>query len=157
MAIGLSRFTVGLFSGLRNSWFKGDNMPPTTAEWPWTHFSRGEMTCKCGCGCADMDPDFMDLLERLRFECGDLPMTINSGYRCPDHNERASTSGRDGAHTTGRAVDIACSGKRQEQIQKVAKSLGCTGFGNEHGFLHIDNLTVADGPKWRVRPNSWKY
>ena len=75
------------------------------------NFSVNEMTCKCGCGRHEMDGEFMRMLQTLRDEMQG-PLRVSSGFRCEDHNEMVSTTGRTGPHTKARATDILISGER---------------------------------------------
>lgn len=123
------------------------------------NFTRAEFQCRCGCGRADMDPAFMDLLQRLRTKCG-FPFTISSGYRCPDHNASVSRTGRSGPHTTGGACDVRVSGDRAYRLLSEALALGLTGIGvsqkGRHGgrFIHLDSLPNGER---QPRPWIWSY
>lgn len=121
-------------------------------------FQKKEFDCRCGCGRNEMDPDFLKKLDDLRRRLG-FPLVVTSGYRCPDHNESVSTTGRDGPHTTGRAVDFGIMGYKAKRLLTQA-SLGgwMTGLGvNQKGphnkrFIHLDDLESE-----RTRPNVWSY
>lgn len=117
------------------------------------HFTREEMACRCGCGRADMDPDYMHWLDELRESFGE-PIIVTSGYRCPDHNEDVSSTGRDGPHTTGKAVDVAVSHEAAYRLLDLAMRTGASGVGvNQKGsgrFLHLDRLAEP-------RPRVWSY
>lgn len=119
------------------------------------NFSVDEMKCKCGCGKADMDREFMMDLQALREAVG--PLKVSSAYRCPEHNQRVSSTGPDGPHTTGKAADILCSGKHAHEVLMSACFFDFTGIGvsqkGAHGsrFIHLDTITA--GP----RPNVWTY
>jgi zinc D-Ala-D-Ala carboxypeptidase len=121
------------------------------------HFSDAELACKCGCG-ALPPQDAQDKLERTRVRAG-FPFPITSGKRCPDHNERESSTGRTGPHTVA-AFDIACHGDRALKVIEAARLEGATGIGvKQHGphakrFVHIDFLPNADG---QPRPTIWSY
>lgn len=105
-----------------------------------------------------MDADFMRDLDRLRAVVG-FPLAISSGYRCPAYNTRISSTGSDGPHTTGKAVDVPIVGARALELLTTAEALGFTGIGvNQRGphnkrFIHIDKLTPQEGP----RPWVWSY
>ena len=104
-----------------------------------------------------MKEDFIDALDHLRAEFG-LPLVVNSGYRCPVHNQAVSTTGPDGPHTTGRAVDLVVDRTNAFTLLKLAiKSEKFTGVGvKQHGsgrFLHLDQLNPLEHP----RPNLWSY
>lgn len=124
------------------------------------NFAEHEMRCKCGCGKSDMDAHFMSRLQRLR-NVFDKPMSIVSGYRCPKHNARVSSTGATGPHTTGKAVDIAISGNDAHRLLKLALMEGFNGIGvaqkGPHGsrFLHLDGL--SDGEGGSPRPWVWSY
>lgn len=125
----------------------------------WRWFTLDEFQCNCGCGRADMSHDFIDKLDELRERVG-FPLVVTSGYRCPDHNDKVSSTGRSGPHTTGRAADIAIMGHKAHKVLQQA-SLGgwFTGIGlKQHGshaarFMHLDDLEQPNSP----RPNIWTY
>lgn len=117
------------------------------------YFTKAELECQCGCGVAAMDEDFMDLLDTLREDYG--PITLNSAYRCPEHNAKVSSTGRGGPHTTGKAVDVRVAMGDAHRLIKLALLLGFTGIGvKQRGagrFLHLDTITEG------VRPTVWSY
>lgn len=123
----------------------------------YPNFEEHEFTCKCGCGQTKMKPAFMMKLQNLRTSLG-FPLTISSGYRCPDYNDSVSTTGRDGPHTTGEAVDILTSGAHAHALVGKAFLLGFQGVGvsqkGDHArrFVHLDTL----GPP-APRPWVWSY
>lgn len=124
----------------------------------WDHypnFTRDEFECQCGCGSAAMSPTFMGKLQQVRTAYG-KPMTVTSGYRCPDHNANVSSTGRDGPHTTGRAADIGVSHADAKRLLALG-TIHFTGIGvKQKGsgrFLHFDDLTAPSHP----RPNVWSY
>ena len=122
----------------------------------WRWFRPEEFTCKCGCQKNLMDPKFVEKLDGLRDRLG-FPLVVNSGYRCPDYNAKISRTGRDGPHTTGRAVDIKVYGSRAFLLVDDAMLAGLTGVGlKQHGpheerFVHLDDLTNG------TRPWVWTY
>lgn len=122
------------------------------------HFSAAELACK-HCGANRMQPAFLARLEALRTAVGQ-PLALTSAYRCPTHNQRVSTTGADGPHTTGRAVDVRVAGGVALQLISLALGLGFTGVGvqqtGEHAgrFLHLDDLPNGPG---QPRPWLWSY
>lgn len=118
----------------------------------YPNFSESEFRCK-HCGKVEMQPAFMDKLQKLRTAYG-KPMIISSGYRCPKHPVEAKKASP-GAHASGQAADIAVQGNDAYQVLQLALAAGFTGIGvNQKGggrFLHLDTLT--DPP----RPNVWSY
>lgn len=106
-------------------------------------FPKQELMCKCGCGKSAMDTKFMDKLIAMRRDVG-IPFHITSAYRCPAHNEKVSTTGLGGPHTTGRAVDIVANSSLKYIIMTSATLHGMTRFGISKNFIHIDDLTASD-------------
>lgn len=123
-------------------------------------FKAAELSCKCHeCDGGSMDEGFMGCLIAMR-NGAQFPFHISSGYRCPDHNERVSNTGRIGVHTTGCAVDIRCYGVRAMRVLELALKHGMTGIGvSQKGdtasrFIHVDYI-VAD--RFIPRPALWSY
>ena len=76
-------------------------------EWmeKWKNFNLDEFKCQCGCGHVSVHSDLLDLLQIARDTLG-FPITITSAYRCPEHNDKVSSTGLSGPHTTSKACDI---------------------------------------------------
>lgn len=119
----------------------------------WENFKFEEFTCKCGCGLTEVSSDMLDLLQTAREDLNQS-IGITSGYRCPEHNAKVSSTGREGPHTRG-AVDIHVSNSqhRKELIDYFAKKV--SGLGIAKTFIHIDLLTYEHG--FNMRPNAWIY
>lgn len=117
----------------------------------YPNFERHEFECQCGCGQAPMDPLFMARLQSLRTLLA-TPFAISSGYRCPDHNARVSSTGRTGPHTTGKAADIAVmrtvAHKVLTQAFQMFPRIGVNQKGKGR-FVHVDSV---EGP-----PTVWSY
>ena len=122
----------------------------------YENFSEAEFTCQCGCGQTQMNEEFLWWLQKLRTTLGE-PMAISSGYRCHDHNDAVSSTGRDGPHTSGWACDVRVHGAAAHQLLRVALSFGARGVGisqkGDHNkrFLHLDMLLEP------LRPRVWSY
>jgi len=105
-----------------------------------------------------MDQEFLRRLEELRLAFAQ-PMIITSGYRCPFYNNKISSTGKAGPHTTGQAVDVAISGPEAYTLVLLALQFSFSGVGiHQRGphagrFVHLDNLPVASFP----RPRIWSY
>ena len=106
-------------------------------------FTEQELTCKC-CGENHMDELFMRKVVRIRAKLG-FPFSVNSAYRCPEHNNNVSSTGLDGPHTTGRALDIKANSRQKALIMRAAAEEGMTRFGIAKSFVHFDDLTGGDG------------
>lgn len=123
----------------------------------WRHFSIDEFRCGCGCGLNLIDHQFVTELDELRHRLG-FSLPITSGFRCPDHNARVSSTGRTGPHTTGRAADLGVDRARAYEVLQTALLMKFTGIGvKQHGasrFIHLDNLPNGQG---QPRPTVWSY
>ncbi len=121
------------------------------------NFSSNEFRCKC-CDSIKLAPIVIEFCQDWRnyIQQG---VSITSGYRCPEHNSKVSSTGEDGPHTTGFAVDIATSGRTQYELIDFALhyKMKPTGIGIAKSFTHLDWLTVDVDQKYVVRPNVWKY
>ena len=66
---------------------------------------------------------------------------------------------RDSPHLLGKAVDIACHGKKAYNIIRIGMAHGFTGIGvKQHGekedrFVHLDTMNNGE----RHRPMFWSY
>jgi len=125
---------------------------------PWTFFKLSEFACLCGCKANLIQHDFVDKLEHLREALG-FPLVVRSGYRCPAHNARVSTTGATGPHTTGRAVDVAVFGRQafllieQAMLDGEFTGVGISQRGDQaRRFIHLDDLSEE-----RFRPTVWSY
>ena len=121
----------------------------------YPNFRPEEFRCR-HTGRLRMDPGFMERLQRLRSAYG-RSMAITSGYRDPTHpTEAAKTSS--GAHTLGRACDVAVHGRDALDLVVLAVAHGFTGIGvQQRGlrrFIHLDDL---DATTDRPRPTLWSY
>ncbi len=123
------------------------------------YFDQSEFDQKdlAGSG-AKMNHAFLAHIDELRHRCG-FPFVIPSGYRTPAYNNKVSSSGFAGAHTTGKACDVGVSGDKAYRLLEEAFKMGVfTGIGiNQKGanrFIHLDTCTVADG---LPRPAIWSY
>jgi|18_taG_2_1085343.scaffolds.fasta_scaffold03326_5 hypothetical protein len=126
----------------------------TMAKMISEHFSFDEMVCRCGdCKRADMDPEFVKLLEQIRKAYG-KPMFLSSAFRCDNHNSKVS-SVPNGPHTFqengGLAVDVLIWGVEAKILFSVAQNVGASGLGVaqtgdiKDRFLHIDGVERAAG------------
>ena len=125
------------------------------SEWKekWKNFKLDEFKCKCGCAAVKVNAEILDLLQDARDELGSLSVT--SAYRCPSHNASVSSTGESGPHTTGHAIDVAVKDSKHRKLLIDYFATKVTGLGIAKSFIHIDNLTAAEG--FDIRPNAWKY
>ena len=128
----------------------------------WPNFAPLELSCKDG-SALPLEltgvPEFLDRLQKMRTIFG-APIKISSGYRSPEYNAKVSTTGNDGPHTYGRAVDIIIFGDKALKLINIAIDLGFTGVGiSQKGdvnnrFIHLDDLT---NDIHKPRPWLWSY
>ena len=122
----------------------------------WRYFKADEFACRC-CGLNLIDHQFVTELDDLRHALG-FALPISSGYRCPKHNAKVSSTGANGPHTTGRAADIAVDRTRAYELLRVAMRMNFTGIGVQqkgaYRFIHLDNLPDT---ALHPRPTVWSY
>lgn len=127
----------------------------TKPAWRWPNFQPSEFrSANDPAGRVEIETDFMDRLQRLRTMFG-RPMIINSGYRSPAYNDKVSTTGLHGPHTTGRAVDVkVLDSSTRFLLVTLAIECGFTGIGIAKTFVHLDD--IINNPKI-PRPMLWLY
>jgi zinc D-Ala-D-Ala carboxypeptidase len=115
-----------------------------------TNFSKKEFKCKCGCGVyKEMDPSLLDGLQLLSDQTK-RKITINSGYRCPNHKIEAKKK-KPGEHSRARAADLVIEG--YNKIQTLAAVLQIPQFKNggvgiypDKDLIHVD--TRPNRARW---------
>lgn len=111
------------------------------------NFSRAEFECRCGCGSAKVDPLLIELLQTIRDAAG-IPLRVNSGVRCPEHNRRVGGVSNS-QHLLGKAADITWTGKAATLyalIYTLYKAgeiphLGYVKLYRGKNFVHVDVRT----------------
>ena len=85
-----------------------------------------------------IDERLVDVLDRIRERLG-VPITVNSGYRCPEHNEEVGGVS-DSQHVLGTAADITYDGIDVDYLAEIAEECGADGIGKYYyqDFVHID-------------------
>ena len=121
------------------------------------NFSREELACK-HCGKMEIPLASIERLQRVRDRVGHF-LKVSSGYRCPEHNNAVSKTGRAGPHTKA-AFDVLCYGDEAYRVIQAAQAEGFTGIGVhqkgpiEQRFIHLDALDdIQESP----RPWIWSY
>ena len=85
-----------------------------------------------------MDSELLLKLERLRYECGNRPIIINSGYRTKEHN-RLVGGVTNSQHLYARAADIVVSGVKPSTVYNKANKIFKNGGVGRYGtFTHVD-------------------
>lgn len=101
------------------------------------NFKQSELVCPC-CGMCKMNPIFVDRLQVLRDLYG-KPITIVSGYRCPQHNRKVRGSPKSD-HLRGEAVDIRVYDKNSSELYRLRElsfKLEFNGIGIGKNHFHI--------------------
>lgn len=119
------------------------------------YFSEKEMACQ-HCGATKEDAAFMAKLDALREAYG-KPLAVTSGYRCPEHPIEARKA-KPGAHSTGKAVDLAVSHADAHEVLRLAFEMGFKRIGVQQKgsgrFIHLDTATQEEG---FPAPTIWSY
>lgn len=104
------------------------------------NFKVREFCCKDGSDKILIDADFVKYkLQKIRDHFG-APVTINSAYRTPEHNEKVKGA-KASYHLQGRAFDIVVKGHTPREVARYAQTLGIPGIIQYNGFVHVDSRT----------------
>lgn len=109
-----------------------------------TNFTSEEFRCKCPCQRLVVDARLVRAVQQIRDLAG-VSVTINSGYRCSEHN-KAVGGEPNSEHMTGRAADISAT-VGVDRLRELARDIiyiHGIGTDRERGFLHVD---VRDGSR----------
>lgn len=113
-----------------------------------THFPDAELKCPC-CGVNECTQQLVDALEELRAVVG--PITVTSGYRCPNHNAKVGGE-PNSQHCLGRAADVKVSRLTPAEVyRQAAKIPAFGGFGVAERFTHLDVRPVH--ARWCYGPD----
>ena len=117
------------------------------------NFHLSEYECKCGkCLETLVDMDHVAKLQQLRHDLGS-PISITSGYRCPDHNAAVGGSTHS-QHKLGTATDIVVSGMKPDEVADACEKF--EGLGRYDTFTHIDSRTTGRA-RWDKRSPKEEY
>ncbi len=100
------------------------------------NFSRNEFSCSCGCGQNAIQLELVAKLQIARNEFG--PITITSGVRCGEHNQRVGGH-KTSSHLNGWAADLHCFHSTYRfQLVEALRMAGFSRFGMAISFIHVD-------------------
>lgn len=126
------------------------------------HFSREEFRSKDGAYFPKQVQDNLKILaeqlEVLR-EHFQKPITINSGYRSPEHNEKIGGS-KKSQHLLGKAADVVIEGISPDEVADAIeflienKMMKQGGLGRYDSFTHYD--IRGKKSRWDNRPKKEK-
>lgn len=86
---------------------------------------------------ARFSDELLEVLEDVRSHFGDLPVVVNSGYRCPTHNKNVGGA-KKSQHLLGTAADIVVKGVRPSDVYRYLDPYHDGGLGRYGTFTHID-------------------
>lgn len=113
----------------------------------WKYFKLKEKTGSLGHTVADLDTRLVDILDKMREECG-FPFTITSGYRTVEENKLVGGVAGS-AHIKRLAVDIKLTNpSRRLPIVESALKNGIIGIGIHKDFTHLDIDDTKDKRIW---------
>ena len=122
------------------------------------YFKREEFACKCGCGQDTIDADLFKVVISVREFFGE-PVTINSGNRCYEYNEKVQLEDNPNyvkgssksQHVKSKAADIVVSGVSPDRVANYLESnyKGKLGIGRYKTFTHIDSRSTE--ARWDKR------
>ena len=112
------------------------------------NFKIKEFECKCGCDMPlEVYENIIKLASQLQFlrDYTCRPITINSAYRCPEHNAKVGGS-KTSQHLLGKAADITIQSLKPAEVYALIEELidmghllqGGLGLYEEKGFVHYD-------------------
>ena len=112
------------------------------------NFKLKEFECKGGCDMPlEVYENIIKLASQLQFlrDYTGRPITINSAYRCPEHNAKVGGS-RTSQHLLGKAADITIQSLKPVEVYALIEELidmghmlqGGLGLYEEKGFVHND-------------------
>jgi len=116
------------------------------------YFSSSEFDCRDNCGLNNIDDRLVRSLDRAREKAG-IPFIIESGSRCPAHNEKVGGK-PNSSHLHGLAVDIRALNSTDRFI--IIQALTSIGF-TRVGVYRDKNIIHADIDESKVQNVMWIY
>ena len=124
------------------------------------NFSLKEFDCKGNCkeckdGCdmpSDVYMNIIKLVKQLQFlrDYTGRAITINSGYRSPEHNAKVGGS-QTSQHLLGKAADITIEGLKPTEVYKIIEDLIDMGEMLQGGLGLYDTFVHYDIRKTKAR------
>ena len=108
------------------------------------NFKEQEFACKC-CGVIKPNSELMAVLELVRLNFAS-PVTINSSYRCPKHNEEIEGA-KHSKHLEGIAADIVVKNWSSDSVYSFLNKT----FPNSYGMGRYKTFTHFDVRKTKAR------
>jgi len=119
------------------------------------NFKIQEFECKCGCDMPlEVYENIIKLASQLQFlrDYTGRPITINSAYRCPDHNAKVGGS-KTSQHLLGKAADITIQSLKPAEVYALIEDLIDMGHMLQGGLGLYDTFVHYDIRKTKARWN----
>ena len=117
------------------------------------NFSKSEFECRCGC---EMPKDVLNNVQKLANQLQiirnkvNVPITINSSYRCPKHNSIIGGA-KSSQHLQGKASDIVIEGYSNDDVADLIEELIASGDILQGGLGRYNTFTHYDIRKTKAR------
>ena len=119
------------------------------------NFKIKEFECKCGCDMPlEVYENIIKLASQLQFlrDYTGRPITINSAYRCPEHNAKVGGS-KTSQHLLGKAADITIESLKPAEVYALIEELIDMGHMLQGGLGLYDTFVHIDIRKTKARWN----
>jgi uncharacterized protein YcbK (DUF882 family) len=119
------------------------------------NFKLKEFECKCGCDMPlEVYENIIKLASQLQFlrDYTGRPITINSAYRCPEHNAKVGGS-KTSQHLLGKAADITIQSLKPAEVYALIEELIDMGHMLQGGLGLYDTFVHYDIRKTKARWN----
>lgn len=119
------------------------------------NFKLKEFECKCECDMPlEVYENIIKLASQLQFlrDYTGRPITINSAYRCPEHNAKVGGS-KTSQHLLGKAADITIQSLKPAEVFVLIEDLIDMGHMLQGGLGLYDTFVHYDIRKTKARWN----
>ena len=119
------------------------------------NFKIKEFECKCECDMPlEVYENIIKLASQLQFlrDYTGRPITINSAYRCPEHNAKVGGS-KTSQHLLGKAADITIQSLKPAEVYALIEDLIDMGHMLQGGLGLYDTFVHYDIRKTKARWN----
>jgi len=119
------------------------------------NFKLKEFECKCECDMPlEVYENIIKLAGQLQFlrDYTGRPITINSAYRCPEHNAKVGGS-KTSQHLLGKAADITIQSLKPAEVYALIEDLIDMGHMLQGGLGLYDTFVHIDIRKTKARWN----
>jgi len=119
------------------------------------NFKLKEFECKCECDMPlEVYENIIKLASQLQFlrDYTGRPITINSAYRCPEHNAKVGGS-KTSQHLLGKAADITIQSLKTTEVYALIEELIDMGHMLQGGLGLYDTFVHYDIRKTKARWN----